>query len=78
MKKRQFVAEIQEGDAVNDYFVAVRNDLRSQQNGKKFLGMVFKDRTGEIGGILWSNAAAISRQFEVGDVVNVKGSVTSY
>ena len=40
MKKRQFVAELQEGDAVNDYFVAIRNDLRSQQNGKNKQGVV--------------------------------------
>jgi 3'-5' exoribonuclease len=63
---------------VNDYFLATRKDLREQANGGKFLGMVFKDRTGEIGGILWSNAVAISRLFEVGDVVNVRGTVTSY
>ena len=76
--KKQFVATLQEGDAVNDYFLAARKDLRDQTNGSKFLGMVFKDRTGEIGGILWNNAVAIARQFEIGDVVNVRGTVTSY
>ncbi|MFO7973403.1 MAG: OB-fold nucleic acid binding domain-containing protein [Candidatus Hydrogenedentota bacterium] len=76
--KRQFVEALQEGDRVNDYFIAVRKDLRDQRNGGKFLGMVFKDKTGEIGGILWNNAASVSKLFELGDVVNVKGSVTSY
>jgi 3'-5' exoribonuclease len=76
--KKQFVSMLQEGDVVNDYFLAARKDLREQTNGGKFLGMVFKDRTGEIGGILWNNALAISRLFEVGDVVNVRGTVTSY
>lgn len=76
--KRQFVEALQEGDRIDDYFVAVRKDLREQQSGGKFLGMVFKDRTGEIGGILWSNAVAIARMFEVGDVVNVRGTVSSY
>jgi len=76
--KRQFVAKLQEGDTVNDYFLAVRKDLRDQNNGGKFLGMVFKDRTGDIGGILWNNAQAVARLFEIGDVVNVRGSVTSY
>lgn len=63
---------------MNDYFIAVRKDLREQQKGGKFLGMVFKDRTGEIGGILWNNAVAVSRMFELGDVVNVRGTITSY
>lgn len=73
--KRQFVESLQEGDVVNDYFVAVRKDLRDQTNGGKFLGMVFKDRTGEIGGILWNGAVAVARQFELGDVVSVRGTV---
>lgn len=76
--KNQYVNTLQEGDAVNDVFIATRNDLRAKQDGGKFLGMVFKDRTGEIGGILWNNAADVSRQFKVGDVVNVKGKVNSY
>jgi 3'-5' exoribonuclease len=76
--KRQFVQALQEGDTVNDYFVAVRKDLRSQQNGGKFLGMVFKDKSGEIGGILWNNAEGVARLFEVGDVVNVRGTINSY
>ncbi|MCC6696599.1 MAG: HD domain-containing protein [Candidatus Hydrogenedentes bacterium] len=76
--KRQYVQTLQEGDTVNDYFVATRKDLRDQQKGGKFLGMVFKDKTGEIGGILWNNAVSVARMFELGDVVNVRGTVTSY
>ncbi len=76
--KRQYVQALQEGDTVNDYFVATRKDLRDQQKGGKFLGMVFKDKTGEIGGILWNNAVSVARLFELGDVVNVRGTVTSY
>ena len=76
--KNQYVNSLQEGDVVNDVFIATRNDLRSKQDGGKFLGMVFKDRTGEIGGIMWNNAAEVSRMFEVGDVVNVKAKVNAY
>ncbi|HIJ75014.1 MAG TPA: HD domain-containing protein [Candidatus Hydrogenedentes bacterium] len=76
--KKQFVATLQEDDVVNTYFVATRCDLRDQANGKKFLGMAFRDRTGEVGGIMWNNAVAASQLFEAGDVVNVRGKVTSY
>lgn len=76
--KKQFVQSLQDGDVVNDYFVACRKDLRDTQSGGKFLGMVLKDKTGEVGGILWHNAAAIARQFELGDVVSVRGTVTTY
>lgn len=76
--KKQFVNVLQEGDVVNDYYVAVRKDLRNTQSGGKFLGMVFRDKTGEIGGVLWNNAEAIAGRFELGDVVNVRGTVNSY
>lgn len=76
--KSQFVNTLQEGDYVNDYFVAARKDLRSKQDGGKFLGMVFKDKTGEVGGILWNNAAEVARSFELGDVVNVRGKINLY
>lgn len=76
--KNQYVNSLQEGDFVNDYFIAIRKDLRDRQTGGKFLGMVFKDRTGEIGGILWNNALEVAKLFELGDVVNVRGKVNSY
>lgn len=76
--KTHFVNTLQEGDLISDVFIATRNDLRTKQDGGKFLGMVFKDRTGEIGGIMWNNAAEVSRQFAVGDVVSVKAKVNSY
>lgn len=76
--KTQYVAKLQEGDKVNDHFIATRKDIRPMNSGGKFLGMVFKDKTGDIGGIMWNNALAAAQLFEVGDVVNVRGTVTSY
>lgn len=76
--KRQFVNTLQEGDYLNDYFVAIRKDLRTKQSGGNFLGMVFKDRTGEVGGILWNNANDVANVFELGDVVGVRGQVNTY
>lgn len=76
--KNQFVNKLQEGDYVNDYFVATRKDLRPKQSGGKFLGMVFQDRTGDIGGVMWNNANDVARLFEVGDVVNVRGKISTY
>lgn len=76
--KRQFVSSLQEGDVVHDYFVATRKDLRDMQSGGKFLGLVFKDKTGEIGGVMWNNAVSVANLFELGDVVTVRGTVNNY
>lgn len=76
--KKQYVNKLKEGDYVNDYFVATRKDLRSKQDGGKFLGMVFKDKTGDMGGVMWNNAADVHQMFEVGNVVNVRAKVSNY
>ncbi len=76
--KNQYVNMLQEGDQLNDYFVAARRDLRMKQDGGKFLGMVFKDKTGEIGAVMWNKAAETAQLFDVGDVVHVRGVVASY
>ncbi|MFP6615357.1 MAG: HD domain-containing protein [Candidatus Hydrogenedentota bacterium] len=76
--KKQYVENLQEGDVVNDYFVATRKDLRDTQSGGKFLGMVFKDRTGDVGGVMWNNAVSVSNLFDVGDIVNVRATVNTY
>ena len=76
--KRQYVAELKEGDRVNDYFLASRKDLRSRQNGGKFLGLVLRDKTGEIGAVAWDGAEMLGRLFETGDVIAVRGSVHTY
>ena len=76
--KNQYIDALQEGDYVNDYFIATRKDLRNKQNGGKFLGMVFKDKTGDVGGVMWQNATEVAKLFEVGDVVNVRGKVQRY
>lgn len=76
--KNQYINRLQEGDRVHDYFLAVRKDLRSRQDGAKFLGLAFKDKTGEIGGVAWNNAAELAKLFKQGDVVSVRGTVGSY
>ena len=76
--KKQFIEELQEGDVVNDYYVAARKDLRDTQSGGKFLGLVFKDKTGDIGGVMWNNAQSVAAMFELGDVVNVRATVNTY
>ncbi|HOK10349.1 MAG TPA: CRISPR-associated endonuclease Cas3'' [Candidatus Hydrogenedens sp.] len=76
--KYQYVADLHEGDEVNDYFLFVHKDLKTQPSGEKFLGFAVRDKTGEIGGIVWEKPAEIARKIEVGDVVVVKGTVKVY
>ncbi|HOV34023.1 MAG TPA: HD domain-containing protein [Candidatus Hydrogenedens sp.] len=76
--KNQYIANLHEGDEVNDYFIITRKDLRDQPSGDKFLGFVIRDKTGEMGGVLWEKPVEIAQRIEVGDVVVVKGTIRVY
>lgn len=76
--KYQYIADLHEGDQINDYFLLIRKDLREYPSGEKFLGFVLQDKTGEIGGILRENPIDVSQKLSVGDVVVVKGTVKLY
>lgn len=76
--KNQYISMLQEGDRVNDYFLATRKDLRTKSNGGKFLGSSLKDKTGEIGAVMWSNAVESAATFNVGDAIHVRGVVGSH
>lgn len=76
--KYQYIADLQEGNEVNDYFLMTSKNLREQPSGDKFLGFVVRDKTGEMGGILWEKPEQIAKRIEVGDVVVVKGIIKLY
>ncbi len=76
--KYQYIADLHEGNEVNDYFVITTKTLREQSTGEKFLGFVIRDKTGEMGGILWEKPEETARKIEVGDVVVVKGCIKSF
>ena len=78
MKERQFVEGLMEGQHVNECYLVAHKDLRTQQNGSWFVGVALRDRTGEIGGVLWNNAVETARLFEVKSVVRVTGQVKTY
>lgn len=83
-KKEQYIENLREGDAVNDYFaVKTKKPLRSYKRGVffEFLG---SDKTGAIAIKFWGgeNKDRIKRlceSFTVGDVVQIRGgAVESY
>ncbi len=76
--KYQYIFDLHEGDEVNDYFLITAKNLREQPSGDRFLGFVVRDRTGDMGGVLWDKPEETARRFEVGDVVVVKGTIKLY
>jgi len=48
------------------------------KNGKTFLSLLIGDKTGHIDARIWDRAEVVSEQFEIGDVVIIKGQVQVY
>jgi len=64
---------------VLSFFALRRKDLKTKESdGKPFLSLELGDSTGRIDAVLWNDAEAQSQAMAIGDVVQVKGTVTSY
>lgn len=67
------------GDRVDCFFMIKRVDLKTtNSNDKKYLDFIFGDKTGEISAKLWDVTAEREDLFSAGDLVKVRGTVTSY
>lgn len=77
MKKR-FVKELREGEKVREVFLVAKKDLASTQQGKPYLNLKLRDRTGEIEARVWDNAEELSGRFSRDDFIRVTGTTVSY
>ncbi|WP_312711005.1 3'-5' exoribonuclease YhaM family protein [Proteiniclasticum ruminis] len=73
------IRDLAVGDRVDCYFIIKRVDLKTtNSNDKKYLDFIFGDKTGEISGKLWEVPQDVETYFTEGDLVKVRGTVTSY
>ena len=76
---RKKIRDLAVGDRVDCYFIIKRVDLKTtNSNDKKYLDFIFGDKTGEISGKLWEVPQDVETYFTEGDLVKVRGTVTSY
>jgi len=76
--KKQFINQINAGDAMADHYVLAEKTMAQKKDGSNYLKLVLSDRTGNIQGVVWDNVGKISSQAETGAVVAVKGHVGEY
>jgi 3'-5' exoribonuclease len=78
--KDTFVGDLKPGDRVTTFFLVRQKQMepfRDQSKGE-FLTLMLADRTGQILGRVWENAATAAAAFEVGDVIKTAGDVETY
>lgn len=76
--KNIYVKDIEAGNKVNDIFLVTEKNLAVSQKGSPYLNLRLRDKTGEVEGRVWENAAALNRLFQKGDVIEIRSRATSY
>ncbi|MBN2830540.1 MAG: 3'-5' exonuclease, partial [Candidatus Cloacimonetes bacterium] len=76
---KTFVEELKyhENEEIISYYLCTEKELRDGA-ANQFLRMTLADRTGKITAYVWSNANAVSQEFEEGDIVKVQGKIHRY
>lgn len=73
--EKQTVKSLQDKETVETLLLVKEKTVAVGKNGRPFMGLQLGDATGTIDSRLWDRVDELSRLFEVGDVIKVKGLV---
>ncbi|MES3037453.1 MAG: HD domain-containing protein [Bdellovibrionota bacterium] len=69
------IRDLKEKDTLHQAFLVREKTVALGKNGRPFMSVVFSDKTAQIDGRLWDNVESVTRDFDTGDVVMVKGQI---
>jgi len=70
---RRYVNQLSHGDSVDEAFLVADKQLRANRQGNLYLQIELRDKTGSVGARLWNATEDLSRSFEPGDFLRVRG-----
>jgi len=73
--EKQTVRGLQDKDNVDSLFLVKEKNVSVGKNGRPFMSLVLGDQTGAIDARLWDRVEELTREFDGGDVIRVKGQV---
>lgn len=73
--EKKTVRELKDKDAVDSLFLVKEKNVNVGKNGRPFMSLVFGDQTGSIDGRVWDRVEELSQEFEVSDILRVKGQI---
>ncbi len=72
------LSKLNKNDPV-DHFLVIRNiEKRTAKNGSEYLSLEIGDRSLSVNSNIWDNFESIYKNFKVGDIVRIKGSMDDY
>ncbi len=72
---RRFLAQMGDGEAVDEVFLVSDKQLRANRNGNLYLQLEVRDRSAAMSARLWNVGEHVFRSFDAGDFLLVKGKV---
>ncbi|MGC4113357.1 MAG: HD domain-containing protein [Myxococcales bacterium] len=75
---KQYAKDVHDKETVKSVFVVARKTMTTAKNGKPFLAVVLRDKTGELDSRIWENVEALDPTFARGDHVEVEGVATTF
>jgi 3'-5' exoribonuclease len=72
---RVFVADLAEGDSLEQPMLVRDKQVRTNRNGNAYLMMDLMDRTGSVSARYWNVGEQEARAFEAGDFLDVRGKI---
>jgi 3'-5' exoribonuclease len=70
---RHYVNQLTHGDSIDEVFLVADKQLRANRQGNLYLQLELRDKTGSIGARLWNATEDLSRSFEPGDYLRIRG-----
>jgi len=77
-KEKIFIKDIREGQEVTSFFLLEKVRLGQTKNGRPYVGLKLKDKTGRIEARVWDEAERFYESFKDGDVAQVRGLGESF
>ena len=70
---RRYVNQLSHGDSIDESYLVADKQLRANRQGNLYLQLELRDKTGSVGARLWNATEELSRSFEPGDYLRVRG-----
>lgn len=73
--EKQTVQNLKDKDAVDAMFLVKEKNVGVGKNGRAFMVLQLGDSTGTVEGRLWDRVDELTKEFDLGDIIKVKGQV---
>jgi len=69
---------LQKGDSVDHFLILKKIEIRKAKNGKDYLSLELGDRSMNVNSNIWDNFESINKNYKVGDIVKIIGTMDDY